>query len=443
MFNALRSNIIALMLAVFAPMLAQAMPSVQAMTLNDATPLWLIQDESLPIVSMRFTFKAAGSISDPEGKQGRAELAAAMLLKGAGSYDALGFANALADKAIALSVNADADVLTVSLKCLREFAPDAVALLRTALTKPNFDASELENAKAQHLAQLRILSESPSYRAARQLETNIYRGHPYGSPSLGTPETVASITPEDLANYRTTFLTQQALGIAVAGAMHEGELRELLQPLLAALPQTVTDTPKPTHIAMQPVEATLRDTVAAPQSAINFALPWIGRKDPDFYAAYMLHMVIGGSSLSSLLSTDVRREDGLVYDIGTQMDLRDGSAVLVGRAATRNASVDEVIRRIRETITKVQTRGLSETQCDDTRSFIIGNLPLQLDSTENLSVILALMQREDLGTDYLEKRSDYFEKVTCDDVNRVAKKLLDPAQIVFSVSGGAAGDTTP
>jgi zinc protease len=53
------------------------------------------------------------------------------------------------------------------------------------------------------------------------------------------------------------------------------------------------------------------------------------------------------------------------------------------------------------------------------------------------------MQREDLGTDYLEKRSDYFEKVTCDDVNRVAKKLLDPAQIVFSVSGGAAGDTTP
>jgi len=82
--------------------------------------------------------------------------------------------------------------------------------------------------------------------------------------------------------------------------------------------------------------------------------------------------------------------------------------------------------------------GPSESELDDTKSYLIGSFPLSLDTSERISTLLVEMQREALGIDYLSRRAALFGAVTLADARRVARRLLDPDGLSFVVVGDPA-----
>ena len=69
--------------------------------------LWHVEDHSLPIITMHFAFRGAGSVNDPDGKTGLGQLVSNILDEGAGERDAKAFQEALSDHAIELSFSND------------------------------------------------------------------------------------------------------------------------------------------------------------------------------------------------------------------------------------------------------------------------------------------------------------------------------------------------
>jgi zinc protease len=426
---------IAALVFVAAP--AQAAISVDTTRIGHGVHAWYSASQTVPVVDIQISFEGAGYASDPAGKEGRASLAASMLTEGAGPLDALAFQQALEDGAITLSASSDADRLTIHIHALREQAVRAGELLAMALKEPRFAEDDLARVKAETATMLVQLNESPQYRGSRLLANRAFAGHPYANAPYGTASSLAAISAEDLRNYFTTYATRSNVKISAAGDVDSGLLNDVLDPVVEALHDTDVESAV-APITLRGGGEQLHETMPVPQTVVLFAAPGVARSDPRFYAASMLNYALGGDGLISRLARGVRQEKGLVYSIGTGLDVKRGSALITGQLATRNASAADAVTEVKHVLEETRAKGLTTQECDDARTYVLGSQLLRLDSSSDVAGTLLMMQVYDLGEDYLEKRESYFNKVSCADVNALAAELLNPSRFLFAVVGGTA-----
>jgi zinc protease len=281
--------------------------------------------------------------------------------------------------------------------------------------------------------QLALLEERPSYLAGRRFDARAFGGHPYANPPYGTKESIAAFTSEDVREFITRRLARGRLLIVASGDVDGALLSTMLSPIVADVPE---EAPPPARaIAMQGAGETLHETRSLPQTLILFGAPGVAREDERFYAAYLLDHILGGDSLASRFADTLRQRDGLVYGIGTGLDIREGTALLRGQLATRNETAAQALDAVKKELSKMQAEGVTARECADAKTYITGAFARELDSTLAVSDLLLAMRRYTLGRDYITTRADYFNAVRCDAINRVARELLDPARFLFVTVG--------
>jgi zinc protease len=88
--------------------------------------------------------------------------------------------------------------------------------------------------------------------------------------------------------------------------------------------------------------------------------------------------------------------------------------------------------------------GVSDDELAAAKKYLTGAFPLRLDNGGKIARMLVGMQFDNLGIDYIDRRNDYIEAVTKEDIARVAERLLDPQRLTVVVVGDPEGlDTTP
>ena len=265
-------------LLALAPVDASAF-GAKALKIIKGTDVWFAEDHTLPMVAMVAAFPA-GSVFDPNGKDGLAEFAGSLLDEGAGKLDSKAFHTALADKAIQLSVDTDRDWTVVSLVTLTANAKDAFKLLGMALTHPRFDGDAIARVRAQLLQNLKQQDEDPSEVAARDFHLVFFGPHPYAHPSEGDGPGLTSITRGDLQGFAAGHWVRGGLKIAVAGDADTATLAALVKstfdPLSGATPPP---PPKPTRLGAPGLHVF---PMPVPQPNAVFALPGLLRSDPDY-----------------------------------------------------------------------------------------------------------------------------------------------------------------
>ena len=90
---------------------------------------------------------------------------------------------------------------------------------------------------------------------------------------------------------------------------------------------------------------------------------------------------------------------------------------------------------------RVAKEGITEQELQDTKTYMTGAYPLRFDGNEALSSIMVGMQSLGLTPDYPNTRNERVERVTMDDVKRVAAKLFREGDLRFVVVGQPAGVT--
>jgi len=412
---------------------------IEPVAFAKGSTIWLVENRDVPIVTVRMAFRDAGSTSDPADKEGRAQMAAALLDEGAGDKNPLQFQTALENKAIKLSFGVDQDELTVSMETLKENAGEAFALLGEALAHPRFDSEAIARIKTQMHAALKQAQENPTYLAGRALDDMIYHGHPYARPAEGTDASIDAITKADLKDYVSHFVTQGNLMMAVVGDTEKRELQTLLAAHLKDLPETFAAQ----SISPAEVKASGQTQLiqrAQPQTIVLYAGKGILRNDVDFYKAFVLNHLLGGGSLTSILADEIREKRGLAYYAYSGLDVMDHGAAFTGAFATRNDQAGAALKILLETLKRVAAGGVTQQELDDAKNYLIGAFPLQLASNDGLAAMLMVMQRFHLGMDYLDKRNDIIRAISLEDVKAVAKRLLQPDALAIVAIGQPKDD---
>ena len=415
---------------------------VQRVVSPGGVEAWLVEERSVPMLSLRFAFRG-GSRLDPPGKEGLAELASGLLDEGAGDLDALAFQTALEDNAVRLRFDAGLDEFGGALQTLSERRERAVALLSLALSRPRFDADAVARVRSQLLRRLERETTDANAIARRAWYRAAFADHPYARPSGGAPEGVRAIGRADLAAFARDRFARDRLVVGAAGDIGAAELGELLDSAFGALPAA-----GPPFDVPETVPATggrvLVEPLAQPQTVVLWGQRGLKRDDPDYYAAWTMNQILGGGGFTSRLYREVREKRGLAYAVYSYFAPLDRAGLYLGGVATRNDRAADALALVRAEFARMRDEGVSDGELADAKTYINGSFPLRLDSNGEVAAILVGMQVAGLGADYLDRRAALIDAVTREDIARVARELIDPESFLVVAVGEPAGlaDTT-
>ena len=410
---------------------------VQRVTSAGGIEAWLVEDHTNSIIAVRFAFRG-GAALDPAGREGLAEMAVSLLDEGAGELGSEPFQRRLEDLAARLHFDAESDTVGGELATLTRNRDAAFELLRLALTRPRFDDEPVARVRSQMLARIKDEDDDPGAIAQRTLARRLYPDHPYGRPVQGTAASVAAIGVEDLRRYVAGRLARDNLVVGVVGDITPAELAPALDSIFGALPARAQSW---TVIEATPAVGGAGTVVRqpVPQSVIVFAQRGVKRDDPDFYAAYVMNHILGGGGFTSRLYDQVREKRGLAYSVYTTLDTRAAGALIRGGAGTANARAAETVRLVREEWRRMAAEGVTAAELADAKTFLTGSFPLRFSSSGRIAGVLVDMQLDRLGIDYLDRRNALIEAVTLDQVNWLARDLLEPARLTVVVVGEPDG----
>ena len=415
---------------------AQSAASVEEVVSPGGIRAYLLHEPAVPMLAVSFLFKG-GAQYERADEAGLARMTAALLDEGAGEMDSQAFRGALEDNAIRLSFDADRDGINGELRTLTANRELAFELLRQALAEPRFDAEPIERIRAQLQAGLKRRLNDPGVISRRAWFAAAFGEHSYAHPAEGRVETVAELGREAIVGYHAVQFARDKLHIGVAGDITAEELAPALDRIFGALPAS---SPAPHVAAVEPeLDRTVIENQAVPQSVVTFGHGGIDRRDPDYYAAYVANYLLGGGGFQSRLMQEIREKRGLAYGAYSYLLDADKAPLWMGGVATNNQDVAESIRLVREQVASIAAGEIGADELEGAKTFLTGSFPLRLTSNAQVAQLLRGMSVQGLGRDYLERRNDYIEAVTLDEVRRVAGNVFDPDALLFVVVGQPEG----
>ena len=401
--------------------------------------VWLVEDYTVPIISMDFAF-VGGSALDPAEKAGLSYMMSGLYDEGAGELSAQAFQEQLEDTAIELGYSSTKDRIEGSLRTLAGNADKAFEMLAMTVNQPRFDEDAVQRVCAQIGAGLRRAESDPDTVAWKAFQKRAYAGHPYGRSDKGTLQTIATISRADLVAAHRARLSRGTLKIAAVGAINAADLGRAVDRVFGALPASVMHD-QIADTALAGLGERVISTLDVPQSTLVLGRPGLARKDADFMAAYVVNHVQGGGSFTSRLWNEVREKRGLAYSVWSQMATSRHSAAFYASTTTGNERAAESLAIIQAEIDRMADKGPTKTELAKALQYLIGSYALRFDTSRKIAGHLVEIQVEDLGIDYIALRNERLAGVTLADTRRAAGRLLGDGKMLVSIAGQPQGIT--
>jgi zinc protease len=199
--------------------------------------------------------------------------------------------------------------------------------------------------------------------------------------------------------------------------------------------------PAPAPLAVPQVSpASARHRVVIPmmnkaQADIAYGFTTIARRDPAYYAYWLMNVAFGQYALGGRLGDSIRERQGMAYYVSSSLDANVAPGPLAIRAGVSPANVDRAVASIDEEIGRLVRDGLTPQELDESRRYLIGSIPRALETNAAIANFLQTGQLFDLGLDYDAHLPDLLRAVTLDDVNAAARRALDSGRATVVIAG--------
>ncbi|MFH1263061.1 MAG: pitrilysin family protein [Pseudomonadota bacterium] len=389
----------------------------------------LAEKHDRPIVNLNLTFPS-GSFSDPEGKEGSANLAGEMLLRGTRSHtreqieEKLDYLGATLEVSVGYhSTSIDGQVLT------RNLAP-FLDLVMEVISESDFPEAELKKLKDETIAQLYLRLEDDAGLARMNFTKMLYAGHPYARDPMGTVASIGSVTRDDVAALAGASFRRGGLLVGAAGDLTKTDLAGIVRGLTSKLPEgTLPRVDRPFDTKLSGRRILLVDKPERTQTQFVIGQPGIDARDPDLFRLNVFLTAFAGHMFHATYMQEIRVKRGWSYGAYGSIDARrnGGSAYLY--TFPKVTDTLPALTLSLDLFRKAIDGGVTDDQIDFAKKHVTRSFPFQIDTPEKVvgqRIMQRLLGRPD---DYLEKYVSRMEAVTADDARAAAKKHLSTENV--------------
>lgn len=424
------------------PVKPLTVPPVVERRLENGLRLLIVEHHELPLVDARLVVRS-GAEADPADRLGLATLTASLLDEGAADRDALAIADQVAFLGIALGTSSGWDMSTISLHAPTARLDSALALMADVALRPTFPAAELERLRQERLTSLLQLRDRGPAIADRVFPAMLYGdSHPYGRPLTGTEATTRAISRADVQSFYDRVYRPNNATLIVVGDVSVDDVVRRARALFGGWterPVTAAALTAPPAAAATKVH--LVDKPGAAQSSVRIGSVGVARNTPDFFPLMVMNTVLGGS-FTSRLNQNLRETHGYTYGARSGFAMRSAAGPFTASAEVVAAKTDsaliEFFRELRAIRDTVPTAELEKT-----KSFLQLQLPGSFETTGDIAAQLVPIAVYGLPLDYYASYSQRIGAVTQEDVQRVARRYLDPDHMVVVIVGDRASIQAP
>ncbi|ENO89137.1 M16 family metallopeptidase [Thauera linaloolentis] len=425
------------LLAQFAAGPALAGPKIEQWTAPTGARVLYVESRALPLVDIQIDF-AAGSAYEPAGKTGLASLTRSLLDAGTTELDEQQIAERIADIGAQIGGGTDSDRASLSIRSLSS-APErdaAVELGAGLLAQPGFPADILERERRRAIAGLREALTKPATLAARRFNEALYAGHPYGGSV--TPESLESITRDDLVDFHRTHFGAQRASVAIVGDVDRATAERIAIRLTEHLPPAEAPAALPSPAMTQ--AAVLRIANPSAQAHILVGQPGMAREDADYFPLLVGNYVLGGGGFVSRLTKEVREKRGFAYSVYSYFSPQQVAGPFQIGLQTRGNQADEALGVVRDTLDGFIAEGPSAEELQAAKDNLINGFGLRLDSNAKILGYVSMIGFYRLPLDWLDSYPQHVAAVDAGQVRDAFARRVRSDQLITVIAGGD-GDT--
>jgi zinc protease len=406
------------------------------------------EQSGLPLVTIKLLIKA-GTLQEPPGKEGLANLTASLLRSGTKKRSASQIAQELDFLGARLGAEGGDDFAQLSLTVLKKDLAAGSELFQDVLLHPVFAPAEVTRKVAEILASLKSDEDEPGVVAARTFNKDLFGAFPYGHPIRGTQKGLAAITPKDLVDFHRLYYRPNNAILCVAGDLTLEEARKWATQVLGSWPAGKIPAAKLPPIPPLNERRVVMVNKDISQANIILGNLGIARANPDFYALQVMNYILGGGGFASRLLDNIRVKRGLAYSVSSQFSPGLEPGFMAVTLETKNASAREAVEQVLTEIKRIREEPVSAAELNDAKSYLIGSFTRKMDSLGKRAWLMGYTEFYGLGLDYPWRYPQLIQNLTPKDIQKVAWKYLHPDKYLLVVVGNKSeipslfGDTPP
>ncbi len=404
----------------------KGMVDIREEVLDNGLKVLLLENHRSPAVTFQVWYRV-GSRNEVDGKSGIAHFLEHMMFKGTDKVAPEEYARIIQKNGGRSNAFTSRDATVYHATMSRESIGVAIELEGDRMANARLEEVHFKPEKKVVQEERRQRTDDRPRAALAEITNAVtYAVHPYRRPIIGWPEDIERMTVEDLRDfYRTWYIPNNAF-IVVAGGFDSEEILARIRKHFGSIPAG----PEPPEVGLteppQRGERRVRFKKEAelPAVMMQYHVPEVGH--PDSYALDVLEMILSRGRTSRL-----HRE--LVYDrriaryayAGYHRVSIDPTTFTFGAQAMPGQDIAEVERAIDEVTGGVRDEGVTQAELDKARNQVAASFIFAQESNRGQAMRVGFHEL----TGGWRRMNEYLggiQGVTTEDVQRVARKYLDP-----------------
>ena len=371
-------------------------------------------------------------LEEPHGKEGVHDVLDKLFSYGTTSLDRVAFLKAVDDIGAYESAGTD-----FSLQVLSDQLDRGLQLLADSELHPALPENDFETVQRQNAAAVAGLLKSPGYLAERAVNKALLPEH---DPTLreATPETISSLTIQDVRGYYRTVIRPDMATIVVMGDITPEKARTLIEKHFGSW--KAPDEPKPETL-LKPVPPNKPAIIVVPnasrvQDSVTLAETLgLDRSNPDYYALQLGNHVLGGAFYATRLSRDLREHAGLVYHVASSFDVDQTRSVYSVEYACDPPNVRKARAIVEHDLKDMLGKPVSAEELFQAKAMLLRKIPLSESDVQGIAGGFIRRTELDLPLDEPNMAAQRYLKLTAGQVRDAFSRWIRIDDLVQVIEG--------
>ncbi|BEI22114.1 M16 family metallopeptidase [Vibrio fluvialis] len=412
------------------------MPPLYDIYFDNGAELLGTQTTETPTVLVEIKLPAGERHVVP-GKEGLANLTAAMLEEGSTTRGVEQIQAQLDKLGSQVSVNANAYSTSIVISSLKKNLAETMNVVEEVLFKPGFRKEDFNRIKQQMIQGVVYQHQQPSWLASQATRQVLFGDSIFARASDGTEASIAALTLDDVKNFYRKYYTPHGAQIVVVGDIGKREVRKQLQffanwhgeasPLLR--PQVVP------NLGGQKIY--LVDKPGAPQTIVRLVrrgLPFDATG--ELYLSQLANFNLAGN-FNSRINQNLREDKGYTYGASSYfVSNREVGGIVFNAQVRADSTVPSIIEMEKE-MDRFSKQGMTNEEMKFLRLAVGQQDALSYETPSQKAQLLSSILTYSLDKDYLQQRNDIVKSVDKSTLDELAAKWFVPADYQIIVVGDA------
>lgn len=427
---------IACFLALISPSLLAKPQKIDSWYVNNQLKVMFLQAKELPMVDLKLLVKAGSSM---DGNQyGLAHLTSSMLNQGTMQRDVNEISDHFTTLGALYAASTTKDYTSISLRSLtnKKTLNEALTQWLDIISSPSFPNDLIELKKKQQLTSIKFSQQQPGSIASREFYKLLYnKTVPYANPGIGTKQTVAALTRQQVLNFYQRYYSNKGATLAIVGDITKKKAQRIAAQVNNALPSNLTHKTKKWP-KINPKEHTQHINFPSTQTHILLGTLGIKRGSINTFPLYVGNRILGGGWPSQLFQ-NIRVKQGLAYSVYSYFLPLEHQGPFLINLQTSNQTAQQALSETKTLLKKFTTQGPTDKEINEAKRYIIGNFPLRINNNSKKINYIAMIGFYNLPLDYLDNFIENINNVSKETIMQAFKQLINLNKMTLVTVGKA------